>query len=220
MENNIKHLEPCPLCKGEIEHHTWSGFHHGDRGYSPKVESFTCKKCGLKLNVRGDDITKEQAIEQWNIRPAAVASGDRQKTLDEMPQRASEVVSKDHGKEYRQNLAFWFNTHYDMIKSALTAPNTEIFGVLQERIYRHDLICLASTEQEAEALFWQLYNDHIKNPRQSYHQTFDGHHDYVLFSAPIGKVLPLMDEDAEAIEDIVTVIKFIEYAPLTGQRKR
>lgn len=67
--NDMPELLPCPIDGGEIEHHTDTGFHYGSYGgYKPKSEDFQCKSCGLKLSVRGDDITKEQAFAKWNTR--------------------------------------------------------------------------------------------------------------------------------------------------------
>lgn len=62
-------LKPCPLCACEkIEYWSESSFHYGDRGYSCKKQHITCEKCKLRLIVRGDEITKEQAFAKWNSR--------------------------------------------------------------------------------------------------------------------------------------------------------
>lgn len=65
-------LLPCPLCAGTVSHRTDKGFHYGDHGYREKIEEFRCQ-CGFYFSRIGDDITKEQAIEKYNTRPAPKA---------------------------------------------------------------------------------------------------------------------------------------------------
>lgn len=69
MTTDKNALLPCPFCGCDNPTHTTrSGFHYGDKGYSPKVEQFCCIRCNATMNVRGNEITKEQAIEKWNTR--------------------------------------------------------------------------------------------------------------------------------------------------------
>ncbi|UOF77763.1 hypothetical protein [Caudoviricetes sp.] len=86
-------LKPCPLDGGEIEHHTDTAFYYGDRGYRQKSEDFTCKKCGLKLCVSGDNVTKDQAFAQWNTRTEQPAVDDWR--TDTPPKDGSRIIVAD-----------------------------------------------------------------------------------------------------------------------------
>jgi len=61
-------LLACPFDNGTVELWTEAAFHYGDRGYSPKKEHITCKTCGTRKTLMGDEFTAQDAIAAWNTR--------------------------------------------------------------------------------------------------------------------------------------------------------
>ncbi len=84
-------LLPCPFCGGETDPWTEGAFHYGDRGYSPKKEHITCKGCGTRKTLMGDDFTKAEAFAAWNTRTTPTAP--RTEPVRELVEAARDMLA-------------------------------------------------------------------------------------------------------------------------------